>query len=1374
MNAALRASSATGPRIQFVRFAQNAVPLLTLLLVLLASPAAGGWITQSPLPTFLDIRGVATPTPQRVYLATDDNSSDAGGALFESLDGGANWVQRAVPFSLGDPLNGIQFLDSQHGWAFGNANYRTTDGGATWTELPFLGSTYSMRFYTANFGLAAGNFDHFVSHDGGLSWVAPPNGIVAFNFLDGSIGLGVSASGIYRTTNGGASFTHVLGGGAADALFLSSTTAVGIVGGNFVRSTDGGVTWTVGASAQGRRGLVPVSGGTALAWARNGAFPAADERVLRSTDGGQTWTDLGPILAEGALAITMLSAQVVIAADFTGAMFRSIDAGATWVRTFSSPGPRPGYLSSATPAFADALTGYLGYGPGFVIKTVDGGASWAQISSGSGQSLNDIDRFPGGDLIAVGDGGTVLTSTGSTPWIAHSLSSLPLVAVDVVGPQEVVVADQGGRVYRSSDRGTTWVPGAAAPASLEAHDLHFTTLLDGWVIGSGFDDGALLHTTNGGNSWTPVTAFLGGYVAVDFEGTRGWAANVGGVFYRTTNSGSSWLPGTLPGSPYSIEDMDFFDANVGYAVGRSGYAARSGNGGVTWQLLPTPNTDDMLTDIYLLGPNELWIATAADKAYYTATGGQSWAVLDIGSPGFGSFSAITAAAGGDAWTVGFQGYIEKFSGSPPPPLNRPPEASFVFAPAGLTVGFTDTSTDPDGVVVSWAWDFGDGATSTDRHPSHTYAAANTHIVRLTVTDDDGGTGLSGRFLVVQPNPGGTFGDFTEVTPLTPLFVTPQDEDFWVSTTAAADYDGDNDLDIAVLGYYVVYNQSVVERLVLLRNDGLAGPGQWGFTPVDVPLGTLTAGASDLAWGDVDNDGDEDLAVGTDGETVIYRNDAGVLGLTNTILPGYYEDNDQGDFDLHSMSWADFDNDGDLDLLIPSVFDFDTSTARTVLMRNDGPNGNGGWSFTDANAALAPTGHAQSVWADFDHDQDLDLLLVDLAPLTDEGFIRRYRNDGGGVFVGQDILGPLTVEHGEAQWGDYDDDGDFDILVAGNIKEVNGTYTQALRIYRNDAETYVPSEVIPCIPCDGWFDMTAATWADYDSDGDVDILLTGTYNSGSQIEGRARIYANQGGVFTDSGNDLPAPRASGTRGGTFTWLDLDGDLDLDYFIAGEYFVPGGNGLIEAQMHAYRNDAPGQNAAPSSPTGLTASAQGGHAVRLSWSPANDGQTPASALTYDLDLYRDGVPVVIPRRLPEPGNVSSVNEWLLGGLADGNYRWTLRAVDSAYNGGPAAIGVFSVGNTTGAPPMGDLPHSYEFSHGPNPFRGSTSFRFALPEKAEVSLAVYDVSGRLVTQLASGARPAGVYDIPWDAGGLANGAYFARFTTPTFKSTRRIMIVR
>jgi Zn-dependent metalloprotease len=69
--------------------------------------------------------------------------------------------------------------------------------------------------------------------------------------------------------------------------------------------------------------------------------------------------------------------------------------------------------------------------------------------------------------------------------------------------------------------------------------------------------------------------------------------------------------------------------------------------------------------------------------------------------------------------------------------NLPPVANFTFTTSNLTATFTDTSTDPDGSVVAWAWNFGDGGTSTLRDPVHTYAAAGTYNVTLTATDNDG-------------------------------------------------------------------------------------------------------------------------------------------------------------------------------------------------------------------------------------------------------------------------------------------------------------------------------------------------------------------------------------------------------------------------------------------------------------------------------------------------------------------------------------------------------------------------------------------------------------------------------------------------------------
>lgn len=66
-----------------------------------------------------------------------------------------------------------------------------------------------------------------------------------------------------------------------------------------------------------------------------------------------------------------------------------------------------------------------------------------------------------------------------------------------------------------------------------------------------------------------------------------------------------------------------------------------------------------------------------------------------------------------------------------------PEAGFTASCAGLTCDFSDTSSDADGTVTSWSWDFGDGASSSETNPQHTYATGGPYNVSLVVTDDSG-------------------------------------------------------------------------------------------------------------------------------------------------------------------------------------------------------------------------------------------------------------------------------------------------------------------------------------------------------------------------------------------------------------------------------------------------------------------------------------------------------------------------------------------------------------------------------------------------------------------------------------------------------------
>ncbi len=620
--------------------------------------------------------------------------------------------------------------------------------------------------------------------------------------------------------------------------------------------------------------------------------------------------------------------------------------------------------------------------------------------------------------------------------------------------------------------------------------------------------------------------------------------------------------------------------------------------------------------------------------------------------------------------------------------------------------------------------------------------------------------------------------FTELAvPDTALNSRPE-TDFWIASAAPADVDRDGDLDLLIAGYYVAYASPdgdgwFEDRLTLYRNDGPVGGTGWTLTPVPVDAGGLTFGAADLAWGDYDNDGDPDVVVGGDGETALYRNDAGTLVRTATVLPAYLESNDFSTLDLHSLTWADYDNDGDLDLLIPSVLSGPFSYGPAALLRNDGPGPGGAWTFTDVGAALPVTPNAASAWADLEGDGDLDLMLANVSAYGDN-FLNVYRNDGGTLVEAESGL--AFIRYGTADWGDVDHDGDLDIVYGGNMDLPDGTGEEVVRVlFKTGPGAYTPLDVVNTNvpnPDEPWLDLTAVTWADYDSDGDMDLLASGEWLGNGEIFGRSMVYVNGGGTFAPASAPLPAPIA-GNAGGAFAWFDLDGDGDLDYFVAGAYYVPNGNGLLEARTQLFRNDAPGANAAPTAPSGMQANAGGSGNVTLSWTPAADDGTPQSALTYDLMVVPAGAAGADGRALPEPGNVSRNTTWTLRGLPPGDYAWSVRALDSAFNGGAAAHGNFTIG-VVGTPP-GVAPRGLAFSPArPNPTRSAARFTLSVDREQPVTVAAYDVTGRRLAVLHRGPLAAGVHPFALDAASLPGGLCFVRAQGDRETASLRLTVLR
>lgn len=502
---------------------------------------------------------------------------------------------------------------------------------------------------------------------------------------------------------------------------------------------------------------------------------------------------------------------------------------------------------------------------------------------------------------------------------------------------------------------------------------------------------------------------------------------------------------------------------------------------------------------------------------------------------------------------------------------------------------------------------------------------------LSATDNALGAGLIG---VGSFNDSGYFDDvrvtsivtpaapFTEVTTNLPPVISGQV--LW------GDYDHDDDLDVFITGESAVAG-GLIAKLYKNTNGSFTEVTMQPFIPVR---------SGSAAWGDYDNDGDLDLLhTGFNNSSPvfyynarIYRNDSGNFTDTQTPLVGV---------ERSSVAWGDYDNDGDLDIILTGSAN---SAFTTKIYRNDAHN------FVEVNTALEQVQQSAVAWGDYDNDGDLDLLLSGLGPVGSQGYLAQiYRNTNSNF---DDIAAGLTgINAGAVAWGDYDSDGDLDILLTGLSHATPNPIIS--KIYRNQSNVFqeLGANLSPA--------SDVCVWGDYDNDGDLDVLLSGWNGSGANV---TSIYRNDNGSFNDLLANLAPLRISSAR-----WGDYDNDGDLDILSTG---FTGTASVIKL----YRNNSNTVNTLPSPPDNLQATVSG-NSVALSWNKASDNQTPQAALTYNIRVGTTpvGSQIVSPmadgntgyRRIVEMGNTNLNPRWEINHLKPGKYYWSVQAIDNAFAG-------------------------------------------------------------------------------------------------------------
>lgn len=508
-----------------------------------------------------------------------------------------------------------------------------------------------------------------------------------------------------------------------------------------------------------------------------------------------------------------------------------------------------------------------------------------------------------------------------------------------------------------------------------------------------------------------------------------------------------------------------------------------------------------------------------------------------------------------------------------------------------------------------------------------------------------------------------------------------------SAAVWGDYDMDNDLDVLLAGM----NASGSRVTKIFRNDGSDT-----FTDISAPLRGIDNG--EVAWGNYTNDGYMDLVVSGDSAnasnnnvgpfTKVYRGklvsgqrtwEAVAIGVIPKVRNS-------------SVAWGENNNDGWLDLMVAG----DSAGVGKIKIFNNKITTTGSRSFYEVSATgLTQAQTSSCVWRNIDKNGTLDIAYVGAVTANTNAFKRAPA--GGYSLVSDDSL--KNLKDGALAWGDYDNDGDLDLLLTGD--DGSQRHTKLYR-YNHFSEQFVFTENYTGVR------YSAVAWGDYDNDKDLDFLLSGEGASGPIVE----LYKNN----VSSSNQAPPVPTS---------------LSSSY--------------IYADSGAYFNDfatltwvKPQDNKRKTPQSALTFNVMVGT------------QSGAFDLISPMSNSSTGV-----RLLPTGGNAERNNKFIVrtNNLPEGTYYWQVQTIDNLFAASAFASGTFTI-DRPGAPKLladtekaAAIPERFALSQNyPNPFNITTRFNLDLPENGRVLATVYDLQGQEVVRLREGEMPPGYHVLDWE----------------------------
>jgi len=339
----------------------------------------------------------------------------------------------------------------------------------------------------------------------------------------------------------------------------------------------------------------------------------------------------------------------------------------------------------------------------------------------------------------------------------------------------------------------------------------------------------------------------------------------------------------------------------------------------------------------------------------------------------------------------------------------------------------------------------------------------------------------------------------------------------------------------------------------------AGP-QIRFEDISNSAGVADVGinAASIAFGDYDNDGDQDMYVGT-AETHqhnrLWENDGKGNFTDVATLSGVA--NEKGL--ARGLSWGDYDNDGDLDLIVSNMDssgpgpkpplttlyknllietgqpNFENVTVAAGILRENNPD-------DVARGGIVATG-AGIGWGDYNNDGYLDLYWKNADYDVDNIL---FKNNGDGTFsdvtaeAGIAIIGKVIKANsqGSPNWVDFDNDGNLDLLVCNEGDKNILFHNNGDGTFKDVTKSFSGPSGFPFLNTG---DANGACWGDIDNDGDLDCYIANADQANRLI--RNNLIETGVANFTDITMTSGTGDLGGARGCTMGDYDNDGFLDI---------------------------------------------------------------------------------------------------------------------------------------------------------------------------------------------------------------------------------------